>query len=48
MDAVDRTLIPEIHAAARRHRAVYLSCLFKSFRNWVAGAKRVSCGEVRA
>jgi hypothetical protein len=27
MDLVDRSAIPALHAAARRHRAVYVSCL---------------------
>jgi hypothetical protein len=29
MATIDRTVIPSLHDAARRHRAVYLSCLFK-------------------
>ena len=29
MDLVDRTAIASLHAAARRHRSVYVSCLFK-------------------
>ncbi|MGH8669390.1 MAG: hypothetical protein ACREUN_10230 [Burkholderiales bacterium] len=29
MDLVDRSVIPSLHAAARRHRSVYVSCLLK-------------------
>jgi hypothetical protein len=28
MDLFDRSAIPSLHAAARRHRSVYVSCLF--------------------
>ena len=28
MDLVDRSTIPVLHAAARRHRSLYVSCLF--------------------
>ena len=28
MDLVDRSTIPSLHAAARHHRSVYVSCLF--------------------
>jgi hypothetical protein len=34
MDLVDRSTIPGLHAAARRHRSVYVSCLFS---RWAAG-----------
>jgi hypothetical protein len=36
MDLVDRSAIPVLHAAARRHRSLYLSCLFASLRAWFA------------
>ncbi|HEX6295486.1 MAG TPA: hypothetical protein VFZ74_02840 [Burkholderiales bacterium] len=29
MNTIDRTVIPSLHAAARRHRALYVSCLFR-------------------
>jgi hypothetical protein len=29
MDLIDRSAIPSLHAAARRHRSVYVSCLFR-------------------
>ena len=28
MDVIDRSAIPDLHAAARRHRSVYVACLF--------------------
>jgi len=28
MDLVDRSTIPTLHAAARRHRSIYVGCLF--------------------
>lgn len=37
MDLVDRSAIAALHAAARRHRAVYLSCLFTSLASWLGG-----------
>ena len=37
MNVIDRSVISDIHAAARRHRAVYLGCLFTSLRNRLAG-----------
>ena len=33
MDIIDRSIIPDLQAAARRHRAAYLGCLFVSFKN---------------
>ncbi len=27
MDVIDRSAIPALHAAARRHRSAYVSCL---------------------
>ena len=32
MDLVDRSTIPNLHAAARRHRSEYVSCLFGQFK----------------
>jgi hypothetical protein len=29
MSAIDRSVIPSLHAAARLHRSVYVSCLFR-------------------
>ena len=34
MDLIDRSAIPSLHAAARRHRSIYVSCLFS---RWAAG-----------
>jgi hypothetical protein len=31
MDLIDRSTIPGLHAAARRHRSVYVSCLISRF-----------------
>jgi hypothetical protein len=36
MEAIDRSAIPAIHAAARRHRAVYVGCLFNKLVTRVA------------
>ncbi|HKX37474.1 MAG TPA: hypothetical protein VJN20_02345 [Burkholderiales bacterium] len=37
MDIIDRSIIPDLQAAARRHRAAYLGCLFASFRTRLSG-----------
>ena len=37
MDLVDRSAIPGLHAAARRNRSVYVSCIFSSWASGVAG-----------
>ena len=37
MDIIDRSIIPGLQAAARRHRAAYLGCLFASLRNRLSG-----------
>ena len=41
MSAIDRTVIPSLHAAARLHRSVYVSCLFTNFANRVASLLHV-------
>ena len=38
MDPVDRSAIAGLHAAARRHRSAYVSCLFS---RWAAGVARL-------
>ena len=32
MDVIDRSTLPALHAAARRHRSEYVACLFRQFR----------------
>jgi hypothetical protein len=47
MDLVDRSAIPTLHDAARRHRAAYLRCLFANFRTRLAGLFHARSGYVR-
>ena len=35
MDLIDRSASPSLHAAARRQRSVYVSCLFTNLANRV-------------
>ena len=36
MDVIDRSVIPSLHAAARHHRSVYLSCLLTRLASGIA------------
>jgi len=36
MDLIDRSTLPSIHAAARHHRSVYLSCLLARVASGIA------------
>ena len=36
MSAIDRSVVPSLHAAARLHGSVYVSCLFTNLANRVA------------
>lgn len=38
MDLIDRSAIPTLHAAARRHRSQYLACLVASLKAWLVRA----------
>ena len=50
MHLVDRSAIPTLHDAARRHRAAYLGCLFANFRTRLAGLfhARGAAGHIAA
>jgi hypothetical protein len=38
MDLIDRSAIPALHAAARRHRSRYIGCLLASLKAWLVRA----------